>query len=154
LPSADISNLFELFFIQNYRHTPACDPPRQGTIRSFPTMPFLPSADISNLFELFFTQNYRHTTTHRVPCRDYQHVPDAPTYVPFFPIADISNLFELFFTQNYRHTPACDPPHQGTICTKAPSAPSPLCLFCLALIFQICLNYFLPKIIDIPPRST
>ncbi len=36
---------------------------------------------------------------------------------------------------------------QGIICSF------PICLFCLALIFQICLNYFLPKIIHIPPRS-
>jgi len=29
-------------------------------------------------------------------------------------------------------------------------APRHICLFCRALIFQICLNYFLPEIIDIP----
>jgi hypothetical protein len=70
LPSTDISNLFELFFTQNYLHTPTLRVPYLDYrhVPSAPTyVPFLPSADISILFELFFTQNYLHTLTIRVP---------------------------------------------------------------------------------------
>ena len=61
----------------------------------------------------------------------------------FLPATNISNLFELFFTQNYLHTPTLHLPHQGTICSL------PTCLFCPPQVFQICLNYFLPKIFAI-----
>ena len=59
LPSADISNLFELFFTQNYPHTPTLRVPclDYRHVLGAPTyVPFLPSADISNLFELFFSK--------------------------------------------------------------------------------------------------
>ena len=170
LLSADISNLFELFFIQNYLYTPrflcdvattsmppaprapTCDLPHQGTISTLPICLFLPSADISNLFELFFTQNYLYTprflcdaattsmpTAPRTLTCDlpYQYTISALPICFFLLSADISNLFELFFTQNYLYTPtlpcamsrlpACprcpEPPH-AVHHIKAPSAPS------------------------------
>ena len=60
LPSADISNLFELFFTQNYLHTPRLRSTTPTHHLLLPYVPFLPIADISILFELFFTQNYLH----------------------------------------------------------------------------------------------
>jgi hypothetical protein len=59
LPSADISNLFELFFTQNYPHTPTLRVPCVDNLHvpGAPIyVPFLPIVDISNLFELFFTR--------------------------------------------------------------------------------------------------
>jgi len=124
-------------------------------------MPFLPIADISNLFELFFSQNYPHTPTHYQPQQDR---------ICSFPrcLFCLSLIFQIclnyFFPKiiHIPHTPyamprlpACprcpEPPH-AIYHIKAPSDPSLDAFFCLSLIFQICLNYFFPKLFTYPPH--
>ena len=90
-----------------------------------------------------------------IPSRSVCHasttgISPASRHMCFLSIADISNLFELFFTHNYLHTltfrvPCLDYRYVPSVQTHV--------LFPPSLIFQICLNYFLPKIISIPSRS-
>jgi len=117
LPSADISNLFELFFTQNYLHTPTLHLPHQGTICSLPTCFFCPAL-IFQICLNYFLPEIIHIPPLRVPCLDNQHVPGAATYVPFLPSADISNLFELFLPK------IIDIPPPAIHHAKASSAPS------------------------------
>jgi hypothetical protein len=111
----------------------------QGIICSFPICLFCRALIFQICLNYFFPKL---STYPRLRSTTPTHHLLLP-YMPFLPSADISNLFELFFFQNYRHTPR-------TVCHASTTGMSPtpphMCLFCLALIFQICLNYFFPKL--------
>jgi hypothetical protein len=147
LPIADISNLFELFFFQNYPHTPTHYQPQQDRICSFPRCLFCLSLIFQICLNYFFSKIIH---IHPAPC----DMPRQPTWNDAIrrrkhEVGRVKWIQSKKWNGSmYCESTSLEPAIAGNI--KASSEPSHICFFHPPLIFQICLNYFFPKIIHIP----